>query len=65
LVHRVGNEAAWWQESLIDPVKAAGLLWQHTRLIEDRSELKGANEAAAPDQTSSSTKDLESSRCET
>jgi hypothetical protein len=64
LVHSVGNEAAWWQETSIDPVSAAGLLWQHTRLIEGGSELKGANEAAAADQTSPPTKDVENGRCE-
>ena len=32
LVHRVGNEAAWWQEAGIDPVEAAGKLWNGTRL---------------------------------
>ena len=28
LVHRVGNEAAWWQEAGIDPIKAARKLWR-------------------------------------
>jgi hypothetical protein len=32
LVHRVGNEAAWWMEAGIDPVKAARKLWRQTRL---------------------------------
>jgi ERF superfamily len=32
LVHRVGNEGAWWQEVGIDPIKAAGKLWKRTRL---------------------------------
>jgi hypothetical protein len=52
LVHRVGNEAAWWQEAGIDPLKAAGKLWKRTRLVEDRSEPKVAKEAAASDRTS-------------
>jgi hypothetical protein len=30
LVHRVGNESAWWKEAGIDPVKAAGKLWKRT-----------------------------------
>jgi hypothetical protein len=37
LVHRVGNESAWWKEADIDPVKAAGKLWKRTRLNEDRT----------------------------
>lgn len=38
LVHRVGNEAAWWKEAGIDPVEAARKLWKRTRLDEDKSE---------------------------
>ena len=33
-MHRVGNEAAWWQDPGIDPIKAARKLWQRTRLDE-------------------------------
>jgi hypothetical protein len=32
LVHRVGNEAAWWKDAGIDPIKAASQLWRKTRL---------------------------------
>jgi hypothetical protein len=32
LVHRVGNEAAWWKEAGIDPLSAAQKLWKRTRL---------------------------------
>jgi ERF superfamily len=32
LVHRVGNEAAWWKDAGIDPIKAACQLWRQTRL---------------------------------
>src|SRR4029079_2835021 len=32
LLHRVGNEGAWWQEVGIDPVNAARKLWKRTRL---------------------------------
>jgi hypothetical protein len=32
LVHRVGNEAVWWKDAGIDPVKVARQLWQQTRL---------------------------------
>jgi hypothetical protein len=31
LVHRVGNESAWWKDAGIDPVKVARKLWKHTR----------------------------------
>jgi hypothetical protein len=31
LVHRVGNEAAWWQDVGIDPVAVARKLWGQTR----------------------------------
>jgi hypothetical protein len=31
LVHRVGNEAAWWKDAGVDPVEAARKLWNHTR----------------------------------
>jgi hypothetical protein len=36
LVHRVGNEAAWWQDAGIDPIKAASKLWGETRAHEGR-----------------------------
>jgi ERF superfamily len=35
LVHRVGNEAAWWQDAGIDPIKAARKLWEETRRAEE------------------------------
>ena len=31
LVHRVGNEAAWWQDAGIDPIKVAQSLWKQSR----------------------------------
>jgi len=31
LVHRVGNEAAWWQDAGIDPIAVARKLWAETR----------------------------------
>src|SRR5215467_13549789 len=40
LVHRVGNEAAWWKDAGIDPVKEARKLWNHTRM---RQEPKATN----------------------
>src|SRR5262245_9450568 len=36
LAHRVGNEAAWWQDAGIDPIKAASKLWRETRANEGR-----------------------------
>jgi hypothetical protein len=33
LVHRVGDEAAWWKDAGIDPIKAARRLWRETRGI--------------------------------
>jgi hypothetical protein len=32
LVHRVGNEAAWWKDAGIEPIEAARQLWRQTRL---------------------------------
>jgi ERF superfamily len=36
LVHRVGNESAWWKDVGIDPVKAACKLWNHARADQAR-----------------------------
>jgi ERF superfamily len=36
LVHRVGNEATWWNEAGIDPIAAARKLWGRTRRVEGR-----------------------------
>jgi ERF superfamily protein len=38
LVHRVGNEAAWWQDAGIDPIKVARKLWVQTRRVEGRDQ---------------------------
>jgi hypothetical protein len=35
LVHRVGNEAAWWSDAGVDSVKVARKLWKHIRVNED------------------------------
>jgi hypothetical protein len=35
LVHRVGNEAAWWKDAGIDPAKAARKLWNDSRSVTD------------------------------
>jgi ERF superfamily len=39
LVHRVGNEAAWWQDAGIDPITVARKLWAQSRRAERRQEL--------------------------
>jgi hypothetical protein len=62
LVHRVGNEAAWWKDAGIDPVKAARQLWRQTRLNDpqDRHQSgvavppKTQSTASASDDTSES-----------
>jgi len=48
LVHRVGNEAAWWKDACIDPVKVARQLWRQTRL-DDPREHHQAGLAAHPE----------------
>jgi hypothetical protein len=54
LVHRVGNEAAWWKEAGIDPIKAAGKLWKHTRVDEGRPAPEPTAQPAAADRTAKS-----------
>ena len=54
LVHRMGNEGAWWQEVGIDPIKAAAKLWKRTRLDHPRpnsAKGPGSNEDEAPGRT--------------
>ena len=36
LVHRVGNEAAWWKDAGIDPANAARKLWNDSRMDQGR-----------------------------
>jgi hypothetical protein len=48
LVHRVGNEAAWWKDAGIDPTKAARQLWRQTRL-DDGQKRHQAGLAARPE----------------
>jgi hypothetical protein len=36
LVHRVGNEAAWWKDAGIDPAQAARKLWNDSRMDQGR-----------------------------
>jgi ERF superfamily protein len=46
LVHRFGNEMAWWAEAGIDPVSVAKRLWGETRRAQGHG---GAKRPAAPD----------------
>jgi hypothetical protein len=48
LVHRLGNEAAWWKEAGIDPIDVARKLWDHTRYAEGREGAASANELSRP-----------------
>jgi hypothetical protein len=36
LVHRVGNESAWWNDAGIDPVEVAAKLWKRARADQGR-----------------------------
>jgi len=47
LVHRVGNEAAWWQELGIDPLIAARKYWKPTRLEQHQATATPPREGAA------------------
>ena len=49
LVHRVGNEAAWWQDAGIDPIKAARKLWNETRVAQGRLRPDQASQAVVSD----------------
>jgi hypothetical protein len=49
LVHRVGNEAAWWQDAGIDPIMAACKLWNDTRVNEGRRRPDLAPQTVASD----------------
>ena len=44
LVHRVGNESAWWKEAGIDPIAVARKLWGQTRRAEGRHGAAPTNE---------------------
>ena len=48
LVHRVGNEAAWWKEAGIDPIEVARKLWDHTRRAEGHERAAPGNELSRP-----------------
>src|SRR5262245_29808784 len=36
VVHRAGDEKAWWKQAGIDPIKVARKLWKHTLIDEGR-----------------------------
>jgi hypothetical protein len=46
LVHRLGNEEAWWQEAGIDPMKVARKLWNQTRLHQAKA--RDENQSIVP-----------------
>lgn len=46
LVHRVGNEAAWWRDAGIDPAELARKLWKRARLKQETGEPQSANEVS-------------------
>jgi hypothetical protein len=50
LVHRVGNEAAWWKEAGIDPIAVARKLWGRTRRAEGRQGAPNELPRSASDQ---------------
>jgi hypothetical protein len=47
MLHRQGDEAAWWESVKLDPVMVARQLWEHSRL----------NEASGPQRTGSALAD--------
>jgi hypothetical protein len=51
LVHRVGNEAAWWKDSGIDPAKAARKLWNDSRMDQGRIAPRPTAQCPAADRT--------------
>jgi ERF superfamily len=57
LVHRVGNEAAWWKDAGIDPVKAARQLWRQTRLNDPQDRHQSGVAASPKAQSTASTSD--------
>ena len=63
LVHRVGNEAAWWKDAGIDPVKVARQLWRQTRL-NDPQDRHQSGVAASPEaqSTASASDDMSESQ---
>jgi ERF superfamily len=50
LVHRLGNEAAWWQDAGIDPIAVARKLWRETRSDAGRPTPETKAQSTATDQ---------------
>jgi hypothetical protein len=51
LVHRVGNEAAWWKDAGIDPAKAARKFWNDSRTDQGRIAPEPTAQPPAADRT--------------
>jgi hypothetical protein len=65
LVHRVGNEAAWWKDAGIEPVKAARQLWRQTRLnVPQDGHQSGVAASPKAQSTASASDDTSESRSE-
>jgi hypothetical protein len=47
-VHRVGDEAAWWNKFGVDPGSVAAALWAQTRPVRSVVELPNHNQSTAP-----------------
>jgi hypothetical protein len=47
-VHRVGDEAAWWNKFGVDPHLVAAALWAQTRPVRSVAELPNHNQETAP-----------------
>jgi hypothetical protein len=56
-VHRVGNEAAWWKDAGIDPVKVARQLWRQTRLNDPQDRHQSGVAASSEAQSTASASD--------
>ena len=54
LVHRVGNEAAWWKDAGIDPAKAARKLCNDSRVDQGRIALGPTAQRPSADRTANS-----------
>jgi hypothetical protein len=60
LVHRVGDEAAWWKDAGIDPVKVALQLWRQTRVNDAQDRLAARPETRPMAAVSDATKESRS-----
>src|SRR5262249_46475285 len=53
-LHRQGDEAAWWDNLSIDPVRVALKLWQHTRVHGTAIPISGGTELGSATATEAS-----------